>query len=206
VAGERDRSDRSRAAISLDSPVGNYNKTIGIIGASLIGRRVIDLVSRFDHLDIVVYDPFLAEDDAEAIGVRNVDLLELCACSDVVSIHAPALSTTHHMIDESALAVMRDGTTLINTVRGSLVDHDALLAHLRRGRLSALLDVTDPEPLPADHPLRALPNVLVTPHLAGSQGSELIRLADWAIEEIERWAADEPARHEVTKAQLGHIA
>jgi phosphoglycerate dehydrogenase-like enzyme len=87
-----------------------------------------------------------------------------------------------------------------------LVDHDALLAELRAGRISAVLDVTDPEPLPAGHPLLALPNCVVTPHLAGAQGTELSRLADLVIEEVRRFAAGEPARYPVVAADQGRVA
>ena len=101
---------------------------------------------------------------------------------------------------------MLDGATLVNTARGVLVDHDALAAEVATGRLTAVLDVTDPEPLPADHPLLALPGCVVTPHLAGSQGTELARLAELVTEEVRRFAAGEPALHPVTAADLGRIA
>ena len=160
----------------------------------------------FDHLRIVVYDPYLTEPDAALMHARKVDLAELCASSDIISLHAPALPTTRHMIGGDELEAIGHGATLINTARGSLVDHDALLPHLRRGSLFAILDVTEPEPLPADHELRRLPNVLLTPHVAGSQGTELARLADRAIDEIERWTAGESAIHEVTCTELDRIA
>ena len=110
------------------------------------------------------------------------------------------------MIGPEQLARMRDGCTVINTARGSLLDHAALVPHVRSGRLFAVLDVTEPEPLPAEHELRSLPNVFLTPHLAGSQGSELGRLADRVIDEIDRWATGRPALCEVTADQLGRIA
>jgi phosphoglycerate dehydrogenase-like enzyme len=110
------------------------------------------------------------------------------------------------MIGATQLALMLDGATLINTARGTLVDHDALVAELSGGRLSAVLDVTEPEPLPPEHPLLALPNCVVTPHLAGSQGTELSRLAELAIDEIGRFAAGEPARYPVAAGDLGRVA
>lgn len=194
------------AAMSLASPVGNYDKTIGLVGASLVGRRVIELLRSFDHMDVIVYDPFLDDADAAALGVRSVELDQLCAESDIVSIHAPELPATYRMIGADQFASMRDGCTVINTARGSLIDHDAFAPHVRSGRLSAFLDVTDPEPLPADHEFRSLPSVFLTPHLAGSQGSELARLANDAIDEIERWAAHKPPANEVTKEQLDRTA
>ena len=95
---------------------------------------------------------------------------------------------------------------MINTARGALLDHEALLAEVSTGRLSAVLDVTDPEPLPDDHPLWALPNVFITPHLAGSLGSELGRMVDHAIDEIDRWRNGRPARNAITKEMLPRLA
>lgn len=187
-------------------PIGNYDKTIGIIGASLVGRRVIDLLRPFPHLSVVLYDPFVTEEAADALGVTKVELDELCATADIVSIHAPDLPSTRHMIAGPQLAAMRTGATLINTARGALVDHNALLAEVDGGRLSAILDVTDPEPLPAGHPLLALPNVVVTPHLAGSEGTELRRMTAHAVEEIRRWVASEPPRNGITPDMLDRLA
>jgi phosphoglycerate dehydrogenase-like enzyme len=101
---------------------------------------------------------------------------------------------------------LRDGATLVNTARGSLVDHDALLAELRCGRISAVLDVTDPEPLPPDSPLYTLPNVVLTPHIAGSLGTEVRRLGDAAIEELARYAAGHPFAHPLFAADLDRVA
>lgn len=186
--------------------IGNWGKTVGIVGASLVGRRVIELLRPFTHLDVVLYDPFVEPAEATRLGVRLVGLDELCAAADVLSVHAPELPSTAGMIGAAQLAALRTGAVVINTARGSLVDHDALVAELAAGRLYAVLDVTDPEPLPAEHPLRHLPNVFLTPHLAGSQGSELHRLADHVIDEVRRWTAGEPARNEVTRARWDRLA
>jgi phosphoglycerate dehydrogenase-like enzyme len=98
--------------------------------------------------------------------------------------------------------MLPDHATLINTARGSLVDQDALAAECRSGRLFAILDVTEPEPLPADSPLRGVRNVMVTPHLAGSMGSEILRLTDFTLGELARLVAGEPLRAEVTPHAL----
>jgi phosphoglycerate dehydrogenase-like enzyme len=187
-------------------PIGNWDKTIGIIGASMVGRRTIDLLAAFPALQVVLFDPFVDEAEAERLGVTKVDLDELCAISDIVSIHAPDLPSTRGMVGREQLVAMRTGSTLINTARGRLVDHAALVDELASGRLSAMLDVTDPEPLPDGHPLLSLPNAYVTPHLAGSEGTELGRMTEYVVDEIRRWTAGEPARNEVTKASLGLIA
>jgi phosphoglycerate dehydrogenase-like enzyme len=170
-----------------------------------VGRLVAELL-RPCHCTVVVADPYLTDEGAAALGVARVELDELLATSDVVSLHAPSLPETDGMIGAAELARMMDGATLVNTARGSLVDHDALVAELRAGRLTAVLDVTEPEPLPADHPLLHLPTCVVTPHLAGSQGTELARQAELVIEEIRRFAAGEPPLHPVVAADLGRVA
>ncbi|MFP3901687.1 MAG: hydroxyacid dehydrogenase [Acidimicrobiia bacterium] len=186
-------------------PVGNWGKRIGVVGASHVGRLVVELLRPY-RCTVVVADPYLTAEAAAALGVARVELDELLATSDVVTLHAPALPETAGMIGAAELARMMDGATLVNTARGSLVDHDALVAELRTGRITAVLDVTEPEPLPADHPLLHLPTCVVTPHLAGSQGTELSRLAELVIEEIRRFAAGEPALHPVVADDLGRVA
>ena len=189
-----------------DVAVGNWGKTVGIIGASMVGRRVIELLRSFPHLAVDLYDPFVSAAEAAALGVRKVELDALCATADIVSIHAPDLPATQGMVGAAQLASMRTGATLINTARPALVDQDALIAELRTGRLYAVLDVTKPEPLPLDHELRTLPTVFLTPHLAGSAGAELGRLAAYAADEIHRWSHGEPARNEVHADQLDRLA
>lgn len=176
---------------------GNYQRTVGIVGASRVGRRVIELLRPFD-IRILLHDPYLPDAEALALGVEPTSLDELCAGCDVVSIHAPALPETWQLIDARRLALMRDGATLINTARGSLVDHTALIRELTSGRVHAVLDVTEPEVLPADSPLYELPNVLLTPHIAGSMGGELPRLAEFALAELERWTSGQPFAAPVT--------
>lgn len=176
--------------------VGNFRRTIGVVGASRIGRRVIELLRPFDFT-VLVHDPHLPAAEATALGVQPKELDDLCAASDVVTVHAPELPATHHMIDRRRLALMRDGATLINTARGSLVDQDALTAELLNGRLRAVLDTTTPEILPAESPLYDLPNVLLTPHFAGSMGTEVQRMAAHAVAEVARYAAGQPFAHPV---------
>jgi phosphoglycerate dehydrogenase-like enzyme len=185
--------------------LGNYRKTVGLVGASRVGRKVITLLSPFD-LALQVYDPFLAPGDASDLGVRVAELDELLATSDVVSLHAPAVPETRNMIDRRRLGLLRDGATLINTARGWLVDHDALLEELRSGRINAVLDTTEPEVLPADSPLYDLPNVFLTPHVAGAMGAETQRMAELAVDEIARYVEGEPFAHLVRQEDLDRLA
>ncbi|UFU06255.1 hydroxyacid dehydrogenase [Ruania halotolerans] len=155
---------------------GNYDRTIGVISASRIGRLVIDHLESFPGLRTLLYDPHPSARTGVPPGIRRVDLDTLLASSDVVTVHAPVLPETHRMIGSRELALLRDGATLINTARGSLIDAGALEAELVSGRIRAILDVTDPEPLPPGSPLYDLPHVLLTPHMAGSVGTELRRM------------------------------
>lgn len=185
--------------------LGNYRRIIGIVGASRTGRQVIELLRPYD-VTVLAHDPYLSAEEAAALGVHAVELDELVRRSDVVSIHAPQLPETRHLFDARRLALLRDGATLVNTARGSLVDTEALTAELVSGRLHAVLDVTEPEVLPADSPLYELPNVLLTPHVAGSLGNELGRMADAAIAEVDRHARGLPFAHGIGPAELARSA
>jgi phosphoglycerate dehydrogenase-like enzyme len=143
-----------------------HGKKIGVIGASFTGREFIKLLGPFD-CQVLVYDPYLSEEDAQALGVKCASLQELLRESDIVALHAPLTSETQGMLGAGELALMKDDAVLVNTARGKIIDHTALLAELQKGRLCAGLDVTDPEPLPQDSPFRKLDNVIITPHIAG---------------------------------------
>ncbi len=200
---EHYRRTRSTAGLRQDwRHIGNYRRTIGIVGASHIGRRVIELLRSFDY-QILLHDPTLDPAAAEALGTRLVPLDELCRLSDVVSLHAPALAETRGMINEQRLALMRDGATLINTARSDLVDGPALVAELKRGRLQAVIDVADPG---TEAELYDLPNVFLTPHIAGSFGNELRRLGHAAVDELERFATGRPFQHGTTPQALDSSA
>jgi phosphoglycerate dehydrogenase-like enzyme len=185
--------------------ISNYQRTVGIIGYSRIGRRVVDLLRPFD-LDVLVADPHADAALITAAGAHHVDLDNLLTRSDIVSIHAPALPSTRHMLDKARLALIPDGATIINTARGMIIDTAALEAECATGRLSAILDVTDPEPLDSASPLWDLPNVFLTPHMAGAQHTEIQRLADTALDELERYARNEDPLHAITAADLDRIA
>ena len=140
--------------------------TIGIVGASTVGREFIRLLKPFD-CRVLVYDPYLSEEEAERLKVEKASLEDLFERSDFVSIHAPMTEETYHMISERHLRLLRDGAVLVNTSRGKVIDQDALIRECETGRILVALDVTDPEPLPTDSPLRKLRNVIITPHVAG---------------------------------------
>lgn len=203
-AASRRYHDR-REATMLPVTSGNRGKTIGVVGASRVGRHLIHLLRGFD-MEVVVHDPTLDTAGAASLGVEAVPLDELLRRSHVVSLNVPAVPSTDHMIGERELALMQRGATLINTSRGSVIDHDALIAELSARRLRAVLDVTTPEPLPTDSPLFDLTNVVLTPHIAGATGTEIPRLAEMALDEIERWTRGEPLQHEVLAEEWDRTA
>lgn len=189
----------------MDHPLGNFRRTVGLVGASRIGRKVAAMLSGFDF-EVLLYDPFVQPDDPIARQVSLVDLDTLMARSDVVSIHAPSLPNTRGMIGARQLKLMQDGAAFINTARGALVDEAALLAELQTGRIHAVIDVTDPEIPPADSPFFSLPNVFLTPHVAGAIGAERARLGLMAVEEVERFVRGEPMLYEIEPELLERLA
>ena len=204
---DRYRADPGRRSsyALMDEPIGNYGRTIGLVGASRIGRKVARLLAGFDFT-VLISDPFVRPDDPVLVGAELVDLESLMARSDVVSIHAPALPSTRAMIGATQLKLMRDGAAFINTARGALVDEAALVAELQTGRIHAVIDVTDPEIPAVGSPLYTLPNVFLTPHVAGAVGTERLRLGEMAIEEIERFVAGEKLQFEIEPALLERLA
>ncbi|WP_458112685.1 hydroxyacid dehydrogenase [Arthrobacter sp. R1-13] len=194
------RDDWSYA--SARGELGNIGRTIGIVGFSRIGRRVVKLVQQLQDVTCLVADPYADPAAVAAAGGKLVGLDQLLGQSDIVSIHAPALPQTRHMIGALQLALLRDNATLINTARGSLVDTAALEAACSDGRIHAILDVTEPEPLPAGSVLYDLPNVVLTPHIAGSLGTETRRMSDTALDELERYLAGKDLLAEVSAEDL----
>ena len=205
--GARDhyRSTHGYQSSAQTSTIGAYGRRLGVIGASKVGRRVLELVRPLD-LDVAVSDPYLDPAQAADFGARLLDLDELLATSDIVSLHAPDLPSTRHLIDRRRLALIPDGGWFLNTARGGIVDERALTQELVSGRISAMLDVTEAEPLPADSPLYRLPNVFLTPHIAGSLGNELARLGAAAVTELERYSAGLDPLHPVRQSDLAHVA
>lgn len=181
-----------------------YRQEVGIIGASNVGRYVIELLKPFGA-SILLYDPFVSEEEAVKLGVTKLDLAELLSRADVVSLHAPANAHTRHMLNAQGLALMKDDALLINTGRGTLIDEAALIKELSNGRFFAFLDVTDPEPPSAESPLRKLNNVVVTPHIAGCI-ENCNRMGELAVEELRRFFAGETAVYQVTPELLKRIA
>jgi phosphoglycerate dehydrogenase-like enzyme len=175
-------------------------KTVGLVGFGIIGRQTLDLLKPF-NVEALVYDPFVRPESVENLGVKLVTLDELMSRSDAVSLHAPGTEATKNTINERNLRLLKDGAVIVNTARGILIDHDALAKVAADGKIGVYLDVTYPEPLPPDHPLRKLPNVILTPHVAGPTQDAQPEMGDCAIEEIERLQKGQPFNWPVSESQ-----
>lgn len=177
-----------------------FGRRVGIVGFGRIGRAFAKLLKPLG-VEILVSDPYLSSESAT--GAKLVELDELVRSCSVVVLCAALTPETRGMFDRRRLSLLRDGSYLINVARGGLIDHEALLGELRNGRITAALDVTDPlEPLPPDHELRKLSNVILTPHIAAG-GIEMRReIGATAIEEVLRFVKGEPPLNRVTREML----
>jgi phosphoglycerate dehydrogenase-like enzyme len=182
-----------------------YYKRVGIVSASMVGRRVIALLKPFS-CEIMVYDPYLSQEDAVSLAVRRASLEEVFAESDIVSLHAPVIPETKEMIGAEHLQAMKDGALFINTARAWVVDQAAMLAELKMGRIRAVLDVFDREPLPPDDPLRDLDNVVLTPHVSGFTIESRLRLVEAIAADMARFFAGQTPNLAVSWERLKIMA
>lgn len=171
-------------------------KTLGIIGMGAIGRHVADRAGGFD-MDILGYDPFVDADEMAEHGVEEVEALDrLLQESTFVTLHVPVTDATRGMLGAEEFEMMNDDAFFINTSRGALIDQDELLDQLDTdGLRGAALDVYDQEPLPADHPLLKLPNVVTTPHLGGAAEEVIDRHSRMVVDDIAAVLDGEPPAH-----------
>jgi phosphoglycerate dehydrogenase-like enzyme len=188
------------------TPAGCYRTKVGLISFGMIGRLVRERLRPFD-LDVWVYDPFLSAEQAAEFNVTLVSLDDIFRHCDVVSLHTPWLKQTEGMICGRHFDLMKDGATFINTARGAVVNEPEMVEVLtRRSDLTALLDVTWPEPPIEGSPLYTLPNVVLTPHIAGSQETECRRMGQLMIDEFDRWSKGEPMRWAISKEKAAILA
>lgn len=185
---------------------GNYRQCVGLIGCGSIGSLVAKSLQQYE-LDVLVYDPYLPDERARALGVTRCSLDELFSRCSVVSNHLPNNAGTRGMLTYALFSRMLPYATFLNTGRGAQVVEDDLVRVLReRPDLTAILDVTDPEPSPLGHPFYTLPNCILTPHIAGSLGNEVWRMSAYMADELARYASGAPTRFEVTASMLGTMA
>ncbi|MGF1447937.1 MAG: hydroxyacid dehydrogenase [Opitutales bacterium] len=199
----------ARQGIQLTWPgrFGAYATTVGLISLGQIGQRLAKWLQSLE-VNVIAYDPFVKAKAMQALGIEKVDALEaVFERSEVVSLHTPWLPETEGMIHAAHFARMGPGASFINTARGAVVHEPDLVAFLQaRPDCFACLDVTWPEPPAPESPLWTLPNVFLTPHLAGAQGGECHRMAQFMIEDFDRWQRGEALQHEVTRERLPLLA
>ena len=160
------RAGHWRLAVPVPEMKALRDQTVGVIGFGRIGREVVSRLRPF-KCRVLVHDPVVPPDDIAAAGATAATLDEILSTSDIITLHCPSTPATRRIIGPASLAKMKPGTLLINVARGDLVDTGALVAALQTKHIAAAaLDVFDPEPLPADHALRSLPNVIIAPHIA----------------------------------------
>jgi phosphoglycerate dehydrogenase-like enzyme len=185
---------------------GCYGATVGLVSLGTTARILLGLLKPFD-LNVIVYDPFLTDEEANQLGVSKVGLLDIFERADVVSLHAPSLSETQGMITGEHFESMRAGATFINTARGEIVQEEALIQVARRRQdLQFVLDVVCDEPPEPDSPFYSLPNIILTPHIAGSQGTECRRMGRYMVEELQRFVAGKPLMWSVTPEMTLHTS
>jgi len=186
---------------------GNFGETVAILGAGMAGGTLIKLLSNF-NLKVIVWDPFLSDERVVEMGVENIpSLSEAFQRGLVVSNHLANVPATRRLLTAELFSKMRQGATFINTGRGAtVVEEDLISVFKKRHDLTALLDVTNPEPPAPDSPFYEMPNVHLTSHIAGSVNDEVVRMADYAIEEFRAWERGQPLRYEVTREMLPIMA
>lgn len=185
---------------------GGFHSNVGLVSLGAIGRLVAGHLARHE-INILAYDPYATPAGAASLGVTLVSLEELFAKSHVVSIHTPWLPETAKMINAALLRSMPQTATLINTSRGAVIDEVDLCEVLaERQDITAILDVTHPEPPLPDSPLRTLENVVLTPHIAGSIGGEIARMGYWMKDELDLYLAGKPLQHGVSEDMLACMA
>lgn len=180
---------------------GSYGSTVGLVSLGMTGRRTREMLRALD-VEVIAYDPFVSAEQAAELDVRLVSLEELFRAADVVSLHTPLLPETVGMIRGSHIESMKPHSGFINSSRGAIVHEDELIAALQARRdIQAILDVTEPEPPRHESAFYDLPNVVLTPHVAGSLGSECRRMGRYMIEECRRYLNGEPLQWEITRAR-----
>ncbi|MDD2485988.1 MAG: hydroxyacid dehydrogenase [bacterium] len=183
-----------------------FGAVVGIVGAGFVGRRLIKYLQAFEVTTIWVFDPYLSKEGASALGVEKKSLEDIFSHCDYISINAPSTKETEGMITADLLHKTKDNAVFINTARGAIVDEQALIRELKTGRFCAFIDVTEPEPPVSDHPLRNLPNVVMTPHIAGAVSKNLRRIGALALREINSFVNGKPLQYPVDLSKIDCIA
>jgi len=182
--------------------IGGYYKTkIGLIGFGEISKQLMKLLKGFDF-EVFISSKYFSEEDEKEYGAKQASMEWIMENCEVISLHSANTSVNRHMINGDNLKLMKDGAIFINTARGALVNERDLVHSLRTQKITAYLDVTDPEPPSLDHPFYELPNCYLTPHISGSTSFEVYRLGDYVLREIENFLANRPLENELCLEQV----
>lgn len=185
---------------------GNYNVKVGILGAGMIGTKVIELLKPF-NIEVLVYDPFLSDERANQLGVKKCSLAEVFSQCQTISNHIANLPATVGLLNKEHFSKMLPNATFINTGRGAqVVEKDLIDALKEVPTRTAVLDVTNPEPLPCDSELLKMENVILTSHIAGSMGKEVERMGCYMAEEFIRYIEGKELKYNVTLKMLETMA
>ncbi len=200
------RGEREKACAEFEKFKGNFGARVGIIGAGMIGKLVINMLRNYD-IETLTFDPFLPDEAAEALGTEKVSLEKLFSQCNVVSNHLANNAQTVGMLNGALFEKMLPNAVLLNTGRGAQVNEADLINVLkRRPDITAILDVTSPEPPEADSEFYSLENCILTPHIAGSSGEEVKRMSEYMLKEFECFTGGKPTKYEVTKEMLKTMA
>ena len=167
-----------------DLPIRSSKATVGLLGFGKIPRRLAEKLNAIGY-NVMAYDPFVSEEDMHAVHVQKATVEEIIAESDFISVHVPLIEATHHLLNREAFQAMKSSAYIINTARGPIIDEEAMIEALQNGEIAgAYLDVTETEPLPANSPLRTLPNVVLSPHAAWYSEDAFFEIRYKAIQNI----------------------
>ena len=178
---------------------------VGLIGCGYVAQRVIQKLQGFG-MPIAVYDPYLSDERAAALNVTRVSLEELFSTCRVIANHAPTTPETDGMVTAKHFKLLQNGGVFINNARARAVNQDDMIAELATGRIRAVLDVFNPEPLLPDSPLRGMENVFLTPHMAGQSDDTRLRQGAAMVDELEHFLNDEPLRYPITLETYDRMA
>lgn len=200
-------ADRNGAAhYALNTMPGNFDTSVGIIGAGMIGRAVIKRLKQ-DRINILVFDPFLSNEKAAELGVKKAELKEIFSTCTVISNHVANLPETVGMFDYSLFSLMKKNAVFINTGRGAQVrENDLIRALKEEPDRCAVLDVTYPEPPNEGSEFYTLENVFLTPHIAGSTGNEVRRMGEYMLDQFEKYLRGDVCEYEVNEKMLETMA